>query len=522
MKRRATAAAILLALAIGAEAAPAEASFWYRHKMPGVSALDAVPHNNRPSILGAPSTLTVEVDATVTPFGGATVSDEDDDHLTATVIIVDPLVGTFSALGGFSDHGGGSYGFTGSPSATTSALRGLVFTPATGRLAPGESETVTIDLQIVDVAAAAASASLVLTVRAPEPEIPNALLSWGNGGFGKLGLGNKTTFYTPQEVSSDMTWRSVSSGSDHVIALKFDGSLWAWGRGANGSLGLGGTTDALVPTQIIGVGTFSQISAGANHNLAIAADGSLWAWGYNASGQVGTGSVGNVLAPVRVGSDTDWIAISGGGSHSLALKADGSLWSWGENENGQLGHADRDDRSLPAQVPDHGGWNYISAGQTHNVAIKNDGSMWSWGNRRFSRLGFPSPSDDQLSPIQIGGTSDWRSVAAGYQNNAAIKQDGSLWTWGYNEYRQIGNGSSGYVASPLQISTGSWASVATSNAHVLAIKTDGTLWVWGTSHGSLGLGTGVTELSVPTQIGSASTWRAVSTGWGSSYAIHDR
>src|SRR3546814_3023090 len=121
------------------------------------------------------------------------------------------------------------------------------------------------------------------------------------------------------------------------------------------------------------------------------------------------------------------------------------------NEYGQLGHGDRDDRSVPIEVHEHGGWTQVSAGYEHTVGIKSDGTMWSWGNHTFTRLGTGSTvAVDELDPVQIGGTSDWRMVAAGYKNNAAIKSDGQLWTWGNNEYLQLVKGSTGSVRNQPQ------------------------------------------------------------------------
>src|SRR3546814_16764713 len=115
--------------------------------------------------------------------------------------------------------------------------------------------------------------------------------------------------------------------------------------------------------------------------------------------------------------------------------------------------------------------------------------MWSWGNHTFTRLGTGSTvAVDELDPVQIGGTSDWRMVAAGYKNNAAIKSDGSLWTWGNNESLQLGKGSTGSVRTPTQIGADSWRMVAATHEHVLAIKSAGPPRSWGQSQGSPGLG----------------------------------
>src|SRR3546814_20579295 len=94
-----------ISLCVTAFTANADASFWYRHKIPGVVATDAAAPNHQPTLAGIPSAITVQTDATSMPFAGATVDDIDDDALTTTVLIEDPDGGVFATSGGFPDQG---------------------------------------------------------------------------------------------------------------------------------------------------------------------------------------------------------------------------------------------------------------------------------------------------------------------------------------------------------------------------------------------------------------------------------
>jgi hypothetical protein len=82
--------------------------------------------------------------------------------------------------------------------------------------------------------------------------------------------------------------------------------------------------------------------------------------------------------------------------------------------------------------------------------------------------------------VQIGTVSTWQSVnAAGYVS-AAIRTDGSLWTWGNNHVGQLGNGTTSTQNTPVQVGTGAtWQRVATGGSHMLAIRADNLLWAWG-------------------------------------------
>ena len=59
---------------------------------------------------------------------------------------------------------------------------------------------------------------------------PTGLWAWGQNGFGQLGIGSTTSATWPAAV--DATWRQVSTGTHHVLAIREDGTLWAWGENA--------------------------------------------------------------------------------------------------------------------------------------------------------------------------------------------------------------------------------------------------------------------------------------------------
>ena len=80
-----------------------------------------------------------------------------------------------------------------------------------------------------------------------------------------------------------------------------------------------------------------MITTGFNHTVAIKADGTLWAWGQNTYGQVGDGTNTHRNVPTQIGSDTNWVSISAKGFHTVAIKSDGTLWAWGQNSFGQVG-----------------------------------------------------------------------------------------------------------------------------------------------------------------------------------------
>jgi len=189
--------------------------------------------------------------------------------------------------------------------------------------------------------------------------------------------------------------------------------MWAWGSGGSGRLGLGNTTDYSSPKQIGALTTWSKIAAASSTSAAIKTDGTLWSWGYNYYGNVGDGTTIYRSSPVQIGALTTWSSIDGGDGYTLAIKTDGTLWSWGYNTTyGNLGDGTTISKSSPVQVGALTNWSMVSAGNLTSAAIKTDGTLWTWGANGSGSLGLGNTTH-RSSPVQVGSSTTWYSVAAG-------------------------------------------------------------------------------------------------------------
>ena len=164
-------------------------------------------------------------------------------------------------------------------------------------------------------------------------------------------------------------------------------------------------------------------------------------------------------------------------------------------------------------------WLQVSGGTEFTAALKSDGTIWTWGFNGNGQLGNGTLNTSVLQ-VQVGTDNDWVHVESGAIYAMAIKDDGSLWGWGFNGAYNIFDGSTDNILEPIQVGTDTdWSKVSAGQAHTLLIKTDGTLW--GMGFNTLGqLGTGFDQNTPgPVQIGSDTTWWQIATGGAHSLAL---
>ena len=355
---------------------------------------------------------------------------------------------------------------------------------------------------------------------------------WGRNAYGQLG-DNTTTFRSSpvQTVSSGTNWKQVfcADGPGSSCGIKTDGTLWTWGHNAYGQLGDNSTTNRSSPVQTVAGGSnWKQVAAGLFSMAAIKTDGTLWLWGHNNQGQLGDNTNNNHRSsPVQtISGGTNWKQVTCGEWITGAIKTDGTLWTWGMNGRGGLGDNTTVWKSSPVQTVSGGtNWKQVSTINSGRMAaIKTDGTLWTWGDNEFGQLGDNSTAH-RSSPVQTVSTgTNWKQVSGGRFAAGAIKTDGTLWTWGSNNFGQLGDNSTTNRSSPVQtVSTGTnWKQVSASGNIVGGIKTDGTLWLWGgATSGGLGNNGNLSQSSPVQTVSGGTNWKQLSTAGSFSIAIRD-
>jgi hypothetical protein len=141
------------------------------------------------------------------------------------------------------------------------------------------------------------------------------------------------------------------------------------------------------------------------------------------------------------------------------LKSDGTVWSVGYNDYGQLGDGTSWSGSgpsnisySPVQVIGLTGIIAISGGGDHSLFLKNDGTVWSVGYNFYGQLG-DGTTVNKSTPVQVSGLTDIVGIAAGYRHSLFLKNDGTVWASGYGNNGALGLGFDNLqnVSTPVQI-----------------------------------------------------------------------
>uniref|UniRef100_A0A0K0E7J4 Regulator of chromosome condensation protein n=1 Tax=Strongyloides stercoralis TaxID=6248 RepID=A0A0K0E7J4_STRER len=194
----------------------------------------------------------------------------------------------------------------------------------------------------------------------------------------------------------------------------------------------------------------------------ITKSGKLYAFGLGEDGQVGNGKFGVFKEPTLVGGDLaneKVVNIGGSTDTVIALTENGDIFLWGQNEYSQM---DLITSSLQLNIPKHFPLNVgkiISVAATGSSCIicTEKGEVYVWGQQI---LGLGPRVTSTIKPIKIDsplfstvGHSDIyvKSVFAGSTSMGARTSEGSLFTWGFNRYGELGLGKKEKQLFPLPV-----------------------------------------------------------------------
>ncbi|MEM7157518.1 MAG: hypothetical protein AAF799_32055 [Myxococcota bacterium] len=248
-----------------------------------------------------------------------------------------------------------------------------------------------------------------------------------------------------------------------------------------------------------------------NSQAAYLREGTLFSWGRNELGQLGNGTLEGSgwgddpetsSLPVRYEIEVeDLVSIVTRQTFMVGLRDDGSVLTWGSGAAGQLGYEANPDcgnsgtspcSRTPTVVAGLSDVVAIGAGFEHTLVLDADGMVWTFGDNEYGQLGDPSAPATRMTPTMVPALADIIQVAAASHASYALTEAGDVYAWGENDRGQLGLGTTDDGANPTPMLVDGLDDVvqlAAANTTTYALRVDGTVWAWGRNHaGQAGIG----------------------------------
>ncbi|BES88843.1 Regulator of chromosome condensation (RCC1) repeat [Nesidiocoris tenuis] len=281
---------------------------------------------------------------------------------------------------------------------------------------------------------------------------------------------------------------SFAGGATHSFLLTSKGRVYGAGSNSKGQLLTLLTENIefreIVSTQL--VRRITQLATKWETSYALDDNGSCWSWGPNNYGHQGRpSSDASKRYEVRILSSRVK-QVAAGLRHVTVLHEDGTVSTAGDNRKCQLGYQSA--LQHLERVPSLDGVVQIACGQNHSLALTNDGKIFGWGCNKFRQLADNEALTLNRPTLIYESRSTDIKLLCGWTHSAILDQCGKLTNWGRNSYCQLGIQASPWEP-PRTLDFKPFKDVAFGSEHCLGITVDNELVSWGwNEHGSCGNG----------------------------------
>jgi alpha-tubulin suppressor-like RCC1 family protein len=363
--------------------------------------------------------------------------------------------------------------------------------------------------------------------------VDGTVWAWGSNASGQLGS-TAGSSATPAPVAGLSNIIAVAAGYSHSLVLTSAGTVFAFGDNTYGELGRTGA-GGYTPTLVSGLSHITAISA-YTQSLALTSGGTGLVWGSTVSINYGSApesvglshlkmicaegtnsaaidSSGNLYLNGPTVSGFGWsssgaplfgqeitpvqiplpgvTATAGSGEQVLAI-SEGTVKGWGAIGTA-VGTGNTAFCAMPMDslLGDSMGISQVATGSGFTLALYRDGTVHAVGRNDFGQLGNGTTGSPTSTDAPIPGLTGIIAIAAGEKFGAALSRDGTVWTWGCNDYGQLGNGTTLDSYIPIHVAGPALVTqIAAGNNHIIALQPNlFTEWVWGrNNHGQLGIG----------------------------------
>lgn len=289
-----------------------------------------------------------------------------------------------------------------------------------------------------------------------------AVLSWGTGSYGQLGLSNQyLEVPTPTLINfpNKELITHIYAGLNHSMAITSEGKVYSWGDGTNGQLGYRANKQ-YIPKMIdeLKKKTIIKGALGSDNSCGITKLGNVFLWGSNTNNKLGLGKNDPfIIYPEKNPSLKKIVKISLGAEHSMAIDSKGNLFSWGNGTYGQLGLGELLSRDKPEIIKgDKNNIKFIptkiKCGSFQSLALDTEGHAYICGKDIINLSITQCKHKDKFEIIDdVKGIFKGLKIACGYGNSLILNAMGQVLGFGDNTYYKAGGDHEVVDMRPVQI-----------------------------------------------------------------------